>query len=231
LHNVAIVLGLMAVFVIGSTALGASKLQAHDGGTWWHAFLGGLGPVAFLAAPVAVILIIGAKGRGDKMPAHLWADQGTPALSGRTFRLTTTYRLAMSGFFALMVLFAPFFAYEALHDGPGPTIFVAIWLAMMGAGLRFWLRKSPEALTLTPDDVLHVDGPRWGRQHWDIPVDSLQEIRWPTMGQYVEVRHIGGRMWVPKQVEDLDRLVVELRRRNPNIHFDGHWPPRRYGFT
>src|SRR2546425_8495660 len=108
----------MAAFVIGSAALGASKFQAHEGGTWWHAFLAGLGPLAFLAVPVAVILMFGARGHGDKMPAHVWADQGTPALSGRIFRLATTYRLAMSGFFALMVLFAPFFAYGALRDGP-----------------------------------------------------------------------------------------------------------------
>jgi hypothetical protein len=49
------------------------------------------------------------------------------------------------------------------------------------------------------------------------------------MGGYVTVVHAAGRMSVPKQVARLDWLVVELRRRNPRIQYQGGWPPQYQG--
>lgn len=58
-----------------------------------------------------------------------------------------------------------------------------------------------------------------------VPVSAVSEIRWPYWGGYVKLVYQGGTLDLPKQVKRLEDLVVELRRRNPAIRFDGTWPP------
>jgi len=49
------------------------------------------------------------------------------------------------------------------------------------------------------------------------------------VGDAVTISYEGGTLNVPKQVVDIDDLIVEMRRRNSGIAFDGKWPPPNRG--
>lgn len=127
----------------------------------------------------------------------------------------------MAAFFVCMAVAAPFFVVGALRAGPSATIFVACWVVVMVFVFRSWRRSSPSSLTLGSEE-LRVRMPGGDEQH--IPLGTVSEIRWPYWGGYVQFVHEGGTLQVPKQVKQLDDLVVELRRRNPSIRYDGRWP-------
>jgi len=207
-----------------ASAFGTSKLQSHSGGTWFHAFLVGLPVVLALATGVAVAILVGSRDRGDGMPAHLWTP--FPAPRGREERIYAvgrSYRILTWAFYVAMAVAAPFFAIAAWRqDTPGALIFTAVWLVLMGVGVTQWWRSSPSTLTLTGDD-LRVRSP--GGIERTIPLNSVSEIRWPSVGDAVTISYEGGTLNVPKQVVDIDDLIVEMRRRNSRIAFDGKWPP------
>ena len=93
----------------------------------------------------------------------------------------------------------------------------------MALAFRRWWQSSPVSLTLTAEELC-VRPPN-GRER-RVPITAVSEIRWPYIGSYTKLRYDGGEINVPKQVKDLEGLVIELRRRNPAIVFDGTWPPR-----
>ena len=125
--------------------------------------------------------------------------------------------------FVLSVLAAPFFVVAAVRTGRGATAFVALWAVILVWVFRSWRRSTPSRLTLD-GDALHIVLP--GGSGRRISISAVSEIGWPFWGDSVLMRAESGTLNVPKHVKGLDELVVELRRRNPNIRFRGHWPPR-----
>ncbi|MBI2709796.1 MAG: hypothetical protein HYX34_08880 [Actinobacteria bacterium] len=210
-------------FAIAASAFGASKLQNNSGGTWVHAFLVSVPVVLAMATAVGVIMVVALRDKGDRMPTELGAPtEPGPTSISRSYTVSRAYRLATAGFFVCLAVGAPFFVVGALRTGPGAAVFVAWWVPIMVVVFRSWRRSSPSSLTLGSDE-LRVRTPGGGEQH--VPLGTVSEIRWPSWGGYVQFVHESGTLQVPKQVKQLDDLVVELRRRNPSIRFDGSWPP------
>jgi len=160
------------------------------------------------------------------MPKEVWTQTQPDSSGDQEYRVSTPYRLLTNGFFLLMAALSPFFIFAALRDGPGPTIFVSVWLAMMAYGAWWQSQRVAETLTLEKD-VLHIYAGRSARRHVDIPLQDIRSIVWPRVGQYITIVHCDSRTWIPTQVKRLDELVVELRKRQPGIGFEGRWPPRR----
>jgi hypothetical protein len=214
---------------VSASAFMVSEYQDHWGGSWFHAFLVHLPVSLAMTIPVGVFAVVAERDRGDQMPEALWAERPpSPTGDPKTYCVSRSHRVFSLGFFVCMFVSAPFFAVAALLTGPGVTIFVGSWVALLIIGFRSWWRSSPFRLTLDADDLRVLMS---GGAERTIPVSAVSEIRWRYWGGDVMVRYEGGTLNVPRQVKRLDDLVVELRRRNPNIHFDGKWPPpgRRRG--
>lgn len=210
-------------FSIASAAFGASKLQNNSGGTWAHAFLVSVPVVLAMATPVGIIMVVSLRDRGDRMPPELWSDRAPhPSPDTQTYTVGRGYRIGMVAFFACMAIAAPFFVVGAVTAGPGATIFVGCWVVIMVFVFRSWRRSSPLRLTLSAEE-LTVSTPDGSETH--VPLSVVSEVRWPFWGGYVRIVYAGGTIDVPKQMKHLDGLVIELRRRNPAIGFDGSWPP------
>jgi len=212
----------LVAFCVATAAWGASKLQSSSGGTWLHAFLVGVPVILAMATPVAIIVIVSLRDRGDRMPTELWSGWTTPPdPSAENYTMSRGYRIATVGFFVCMLISAPFFIVAAIRAGPGATIFVGCWTVLLVLGVRSW-RRSPSDLTLVAEE-LRVRSPDGGEKH--VPISAVSEIRWSYWSGYVRIVYNGGTLDLPRQIRRLDDLVIELRRRNPSIRFDGRWPP------
>jgi hypothetical protein len=213
----------VVVFCVTASAFGASKYQNNKGGSWLHAFFASMPIILAMAAVVGIAMIVGSRNRGDGMPEASWAAPvQSPGGEDQTYRLGRGQRVFMVAFFGCMLVAAPFFVINAVRTGPGAAIFVGCWLLIMGLMVRSWRRSSPTTIVVDKDR-LTVSMTGGGEE--SVPLDAVTEIRWPYMGGYVTVVHSGGNLSIPKQFERLDDLVIEMRRRNPAIQFDGTWPP------
>jgi hypothetical protein len=189
-----------------------------------------------------VLMAVVLRSRGDRMPPALWAQRRStspapppaaplpPATRQRPpardaaeveHSVPTAHRLGMAAFFVVMAAAAPVFAVKALTDGAGPTLFVLAWLAIMGLLARQATRLT-RALRLD-GEVVRIT--TMAGAETEIPTTSIRAIRWPSAGHYVALTHDAGTTWLHRRTSGLPDLMVELRRRNPAITYDGLWPP------
>jgi hypothetical protein len=220
---VAKLLLLLVGFSVAVSALGASEVQNHSGGSWIHAFLVNLPVSLAFSTPVGVVIAFNLRDRGDQMPAALWRER-PPSPDSQTYSLSRSYRLVRVGIYVCMLLAAPFFAFSALRTGASATILFGCWLVGVIFVVRSERRSQPWSLTLNADELL-VLTPGGPERH--VPISAVSAISWPYWGGHVQIHYEGGTLNVPKQVKRLDDLVVKLRRRNSAIRFNGKWPPAR----
>jgi hypothetical protein len=219
-----IVIGL-AVFGVGSSAFGASKLQRSTGGTWLQAFLASVPIILAMTTPIAILLIVAGRDRGDRMPTEVWRERTSVSSDdSATYSLGRWYRVGTSAFFILMVLMAPFFLIAGWRDELSAGLFVTLWVVLLAVMFRWWWTSSPSRLSVESGQLRVV---MVGGSERRVPVAEVSAIRWPEIGGYVALKAQGLTLQIPKQVHHLDDLVVRLRQQNPAIQFDGSWPPPR----
>jgi hypothetical protein len=215
----------LAVLGLVSAALGAHRLQQSSGGSWLHAVVVSIPVVVAISTAVGVIVIVAHRDRGDGMPAELWVGRpADPAVDARIYRAPPTLQSTIPAFVICMTFAAPFVILGAWAAGPLATILVDVWAVSLIVGIRAWWRSAPSGFKLT-DHELWLLMP--GGEERQVPIRDIAEIRWPDRAVFVSIVYTGGRLGVPRTVEGLDELVVELRRRNRNIRFDGRWPPHQ----
>jgi hypothetical protein len=186
-----------------------------------------------LAAISAVMAARQFRRRGDGMPPSVWAAHRSPPPDreppppedgglasdrvadafGRLSRPRRILTITVATPAVLASLVVP------------RTIVPAVALCGMAALILLgWpvIKSTPSALRVEGDELLVKP---WFGPERPIPIDSITEIRCPP-GDGVFVVHDRRLLACPRRIAGLEALVIELRRRNPAITYDGPWPPR-----
>jgi len=178
--------------------------------------------------PFGLLLAWNLTRTADRMPRQLWA--GVPPAGGtvecrvRGYYRAVTLTMAVA-FPVLGVVMVVGVLVSRMHDGVAVAVFVAGWTAGAVVASRWLLFREPMWLRLTADDVLEVHGTRWAPV-LHIPVAEITSVKSTPIDKYVSFSAGPQRVRMPKDAHGLREFMVELRRRNPAVEFQGGWPPR-----
>jgi hypothetical protein len=222
-RHVVRVLLTMVGFDLVAAALASSEYQDNSGGTRLHAFLAVVAVVAAMSIPVSVAIVFTKRDRGDQMPAAL-VSQPPDGDTELTYALTPTFRWVGLLIAVAVAIGVPALVVASWDDRPESTVFLACLLAIATYGFGEWWQSYVTRLSLSGDtlNVTVVGGKRRS-----LPLTAISEVRMPPTGSMIQLEHAAGTLQIPQRMERVDQFVVELRRRNPAIRYDGTWPPRR----
>lgn len=210
----------LVAFAVIASALGASKFQQNQGGTWLHSFLATLPITGGMAALAGVGMLSMTRPIGDGMaPEDL---EVPPSPEMLTWGVRPEWPMPWWGYALGGVAGLVLVGWITVQErSPGATLFMLAWVSIMTVGFVSW-QRTPSDLALHGDllGVHQIDG---GDEV--ISVASITEIRWPRTGGSITVSHGAGRVAIPMRTPGLEDLVLELRRRNRSIDYDGYWPP------
>ena len=117
----------------------------------------------------------------------------------------------------LFLAVGTFFIYTAVRKpASGPPIwFLALWLAAVLYGC-YRAITMPHTVDVADDGLINFIGPF--RRTTVAPQDI---VRVKASGQLLEIKHTGGKIYMPQQITGLHDFLNDLKRANQNVTFKG----------